>query len=156
MGRLTCLLTTQEEPAWLWHSRLEACELLLVKKIGRKEYGIRSLLKGRNVPREFWGEVVRHAVYLLNRLPSKSLPDITPYEAWFGVHLRKLDDRGKKMVYLGVEDETKGNRLYYPQDMKLRVNRDVVFDEKEGWNWSKDKKEERPMANTFTIIKPQP
>ncbi|GKE09556.1 zinc finger, CCHC-type containing protein [Tanacetum coccineum] len=72
------------------------------------------------------------------------------------VHLRKLDDRGKKMVYLGVEDETKGNRLYYPQDMKLRVNRDVVFDEKEGWNWSKDKKEERPMANTFTIIKPQP
>ncbi|GJY70129.1 zinc finger, CCHC-type containing protein [Tanacetum coccineum] len=37
-----------------------------------------SLLKGRNIPGEFWGEVVRHAVYLLNRFPSKSLPDITP------------------------------------------------------------------------------
>ncbi|GJV66999.1 zinc finger, CCHC-type containing protein, partial [Tanacetum coccineum] len=82
----------------------------------------------------------------------KSLPDITPYEAWFGkkpslehlkvfgcvvfarsigVHIRKLDDRGKKMVYFGVEDGTKGNRLYDPQDMKLRVSHDVVFDEKE-------------------------
>nr|GEW14493.1 ribonuclease H-like domain, reverse transcriptase, RNA-dependent DNA polymerase [Tanacetum cinerariifolium] len=48
-----------------------------------------------------------------------------------GVHLRKLDDRAKKMVYFGVEDGTKGNRLYDPQDMKLRVSRDVVVDEKE-------------------------
>ncbi|GKB86161.1 zinc finger, CCHC-type containing protein [Tanacetum coccineum] len=101
----------------------------------------RSLLKGRNVPGEFWGEAVRHAVYHLNRLPSKSLPDITPYEAWYGKkpnlehlkifscvvfakctsgHIKKLDDRSKKMVYFGVEDGTKGNQLYDPQDKKLR------------------------------------
>ncbi|GKA44214.1 putative RNA-directed DNA polymerase [Tanacetum coccineum] len=135
----------------------------------------RSLLKGRNIPGEFWGEAVRHAVYLLNRLPSKSLPDITPYEAWYGKkpnlehlkifgcvvfakytggHLKKLDDRSKKMVYFGVEDGTKGNRLYDPQDRKLRVSRDVVFDEKESWDWCKSMEEQRPAAATFTIIKP--
>ncbi|GKB05366.1 zinc finger, CCHC-type containing protein [Tanacetum coccineum] len=68
---------------------------------------------------EFLGEVVRHAIYLLNRLPSKSLLDITPYEDW-----------------------------------KLRVSRDVVFDEKESWDWCKSMEEERPIAATFTVIKP--
>nr|GFA90438.1 hypothetical protein [Tanacetum cinerariifolium] len=135
----------------------------------------RSLLKGRNVPGEFWGEAVRHAVYLLNCLPSKSFPNITPYEAWYGKkpnlkhlktfscivfdkytggHLKKLDDRGKKMVYLGVKDGTKGNRLYDPQERKLRVNRDVLFDEKESRDWCKSMEEDRPVTNTFTIIKP--
>nr|GEW35625.1 hypothetical protein [Tanacetum cinerariifolium] len=134
-----------------------------------------SLLKGRNVPGEFWGEAVRHAVYLLNRLPSKSLPDITPYEAWYGKkpnlehlktfgcivfakhtcgHLKKLDDRGKNMVYLGVEDGTKENRLYDPQERKLRVSRDVLFDEKKRWDWCKSMEDDRPVTNTFTIIKP--
>ncbi|GJX92620.1 zinc finger, CCHC-type containing protein [Tanacetum coccineum] len=66
---------------------------------------------------EFLGEVVRHAIYLLNRLPSKSLLDITPYEDWM-----------------------------------LRVSRDVVFDEKECWDWCKSMEEERPIAATFTVI----
>ncbi|GKA18529.1 putative RNA-directed DNA polymerase [Tanacetum coccineum] len=69
----------------------------------------RSLLKGRNIPGEFWGEAVRHAVYLLNRLPSKSLPDITPYEAC----IKTRNDGAQK-------DGTKGNRLYDPQDKKMR------------------------------------
>nr|GEV01728.1 hypothetical protein [Tanacetum cinerariifolium] len=130
---------------------------------------------GRNVSRELWGEAVRHAVYLLNRLPSKSLPDITPYEAWYGKkpnlehlktfgcivfakytggHLKKLDDQGKKMVHLRVKDGTKGNHLYDPQERKLRVSRDVLFDEKESWDWCKSMEEDRPVTNTFTVIKP--
>jgi hypothetical protein len=32
--------------------------------------------------REFWGEAVRHVVYMLNRLPTKALADQTPFEAW--------------------------------------------------------------------------
>lgn len=42
-----------------------------------------SLLKGKNVPREFWEELIQHTVYLLKRLPTKALLDITLYEAWF-------------------------------------------------------------------------
>ena len=74
----------------------------------------RSLMKGMGVPARFWGEAVRHSVYLLNRLPTKAMGDCTPYEAWngrkphlghlkvfgcttnvrsVGPHLRKLADR---------------------------------------------------------------
>lgn len=41
----------------------------------------RSLLKSKRVPGRFWGEAVRHAVYLLNRLPTKALEDCTPFKA---------------------------------------------------------------------------
>jgi hypothetical protein len=82
----------------------------------------RSLLKGRKVPAEFWGEAVVTVVYLLNRVPTKSLPGRTPYEAWHDIkpsaehlltfgcvvqvktvkpHLKKLEDRSVKMVLLG-------------------------------------------------------
>jgi hypothetical protein len=33
------------------------------------------------------GEAVATAVYLQNRAPTKSLNDITPYEAWHGHRL---------------------------------------------------------------------
>lgn len=38
----------------------------------------RSLLKERNVPSEMWGEATRHAVYMLNRLPTRALSGTTP------------------------------------------------------------------------------
>jgi transposase InsO family protein len=53
-----------------------------------------SLLKSMRVPGEFGGgEAVRHATYLLNRLPTKSMGNQTPFEAWLGkkphlAHLR--------------------------------------------------------------------
>ncbi|KAG6478563.1 hypothetical protein ZIOFF_062006 [Zingiber officinale] len=85
----------------------------------------RPLLKGTYMPTRFWGEVVRHAVYLLNCPPTKALEERTPFEAWMGrkphlahlrvfdcvayvkntaPHLKKLDDRSLPMVYLGVEE----------------------------------------------------
>ncbi|KAG6501318.1 hypothetical protein ZIOFF_041197 [Zingiber officinale] len=53
----------------------------------------RSLLKGTHMPVRLWGETVRHAIYLLNRLPTKVLGERTPFEAWMGrkphlAHLR--------------------------------------------------------------------
>lgn len=74
----------------------------------------RSLLKSMEIPGIFWAEAVRHSVYLLNRLPTKSMGYRTPYEGWngrkphlghlrifgckrhvkiVGTHLKKLDDR---------------------------------------------------------------
>ncbi|KAG6523804.1 hypothetical protein ZIOFF_013691 [Zingiber officinale] len=101
----------------------------------------RSLLKGTHMPARFWGEAVRHAVYLLNRLPTKALGDRSPFEAWMGrkphlAHLRvfgcvayvknttpqlkKLDDRSSPMVYLGVEEGCKAHRLFDPRHGKLQ------------------------------------
>ncbi|XP_074328344.1 uncharacterized protein LOC141666249 [Apium graveolens] len=42
----------------------------------------RSLLKERNVPNYIWGEAVRHSTYLINRLPTRVVTGIVPYEAW--------------------------------------------------------------------------
>lgn len=119
----------------------------------------RSLLKAIAVPQTMWGEGVRHAVYLLNRVPTKAVKDITPYEAWNGrkpdlEHLKvfgctahvkvpsarmtKLDDRSRPMVYLGVEPGSKAHRLYDPQQGKICVSRDVAFEENRKWNWTED------------------
>lgn len=38
----------------------------------------RSLLKSMEIPGVFWAEAVRHAVYLLNRLPTKSMGSSRP------------------------------------------------------------------------------
>lgn len=114
----------------------------------------RSLLKSMSVPGRFWGEAVRHLVYLLNRLPTKSMGTRTPYEVWMGgkphlghlrvfgctahvkvtkSHLKKLDDRSQAMVYFGVEEGCKAHRLFDPQRGKLHVSRDVVFFESVPW-----------------------
>ena len=42
----------------------------------------RYLLLERKIPNQFWAEVVNTSVYLLNRLPTKALEDMTSYEAW--------------------------------------------------------------------------
>nr|GEY60887.1 ribonuclease H-like domain, reverse transcriptase, RNA-dependent DNA polymerase [Tanacetum cinerariifolium] len=78
----------------------------------------RCMMKATNMPQNFWAEAVRHAIYILNSVPTKELEDITPYEAIkrrkpnlenlrvFGCiayatvpsqHLTKLDDRSSRM-----------------------------------------------------------
>ena len=91
-----------------------------------------SLLKSRNLPAFFWGEAVATAVFLLNRVPTKAVDGMTPYEAWHGrrpdvhylrtfgcvayikvtkPHLKKLDDRGTPVVFIGYEPGTKAWRF---------------------------------------------
>ncbi|KAD5803396.1 hypothetical protein E3N88_14756 [Mikania micrantha] len=45
---------------------------------------VRSMLKAKNVPQEFWGEAVKHTLYILNRAPTKTVHLKTPYEALKG------------------------------------------------------------------------
>jgi hypothetical protein len=108
------------------------------------------MMKSKSVPARFWGEAVSTVVYVLNRAPTKSVKDKTPFEAWHGKkpqvdHLRtfgciahvknigpvinKLSDKSKKMVFLGCEAGTKGYRLLDPSTNRLHVSRDVVFEE---------------------------
>jgi hypothetical protein len=95
-------------------------------------------------------------VYLLNRLPTKVLGDVTLYESWTGrkpslghlkifgctaharnsaSHMKKLDDRSRPLVYFGVEEGSKAHRLFEPNTNKIIVSRDVVFEESVVWNW---------------------
>jgi hypothetical protein len=96
---------------------------------------IRSMLKAKCLPRWLWGEAVSTIVYVLNRCPMKSVDDMTPFEGWhrkklvvhhlqtFGCivyirnmmpHLKKLEDRGRKMIFIGYESGSKTYCSYDP------------------------------------------
>jgi len=40
----------------------------------------RNLLKAKKLPKQYWGEGVSYAVYLLNHCPTRSLQAVTPEE----------------------------------------------------------------------------
>lgn len=110
----------------------------------------RSMLKSKEMPASFWGEVVKTAVYILNRAPTRSTENSTPYQLWFeripkvqhmrvfgciahakklSPHPPKLADRSVKTILLGYEEESKAYRLLNPLENKIIVSRDVVFEE---------------------------
>ncbi|PNX60579.1 cysteine-rich receptor-like protein kinase 25-like protein, partial [Trifolium pratense] len=118
------------------------------------------MIHARNVPKRFWPEAVKWATYVMNMSPTLSVKDMTPEEAWSGrkpsvhhfkvfgcvahVHIhdsqrKKLDDKSKKCVLLGVSEESKAYKLYDPIEKKIIISRDVIFEESKSWNWSKPK-----------------
>ena len=103
----------------------------------------RSILRARSMPDFFWGEAVHTAVYLLNRSPTAALDGLTPFQAWYGKkppvhflrvfgcvafikHLRphptKLEDRGRKVVFIGYEAGAKAYRFYDPITERVHVS----------------------------------
>jgi hypothetical protein len=113
----------------------------------------RSSLYGRNhhVSTVFrlrlWAEAMAHAVYTLNRTLSRT-GTVTPYQKYHGVkpnvsHLRefgmlcyshvpdetrrKLDPKGEKCILLGYE--TTGYRVLVIATHRVKVTRDIIFDE---------------------------
>lgn len=133
----------------------------------------RSLLKEMQLPNMFWGEAIRHTIYLLNRLPTRAVSGITPYEAWSGEKphiehirvfgclaymkvpnqkVRKLDDRSLPVIHLGKEPGTKAYRLYDPVNQKVHVSRDFCFEEKKHWPWKDEGGTQETQLETFTIL----
>ncbi|KAC9923458.1 hypothetical protein E3N88_45065 [Mikania micrantha] len=131
----------------------------------------RCLLKPMNLPQDLWGEAVRHALYILNRSPTKSMKT-TPYEGIkgrkprlehlrvfgcvgyakvLGGNLRKLDDRSKKLVHLGCQPNTKAYRMFDPDSKRIHVTYDVKFDESKSWNWERNEEPQRPEWTEFLV-----
>jgi len=88
----------------------------------------RSMLKSKNMPKEFWAEAAEYAVYILNQCPTRSIRNKTPQEVWTGKkpsvsHLRvfgsiahahvqdqkrtKLDDKSAKFIFIGYDTAKK-------------------------------------------------
>jgi transposase InsO family protein len=120
----------------------------------------RTLLVSRNVPKMFWAKAALTAVYLINRMPSKTIENMSPIEKLFKIspdykRLRvfgckcfvlthrndKLSPKAISCVFLGYAENQKGYRCYDMERNKLYVSRNVTFLENED-GFSKEKIQE--------------
>jgi hypothetical protein len=114
------------------------------------------MLKAKGLPGWFWAEAVNVVVYVLNRCSMKSVDGMTSFEGWHGrkptvhhlrtfectvyvrntmPHLKKLEDCGREMIFVGYESSSKAYRAYDPITKRVHVTRDVVFDKQAQWDW---------------------
>ncbi|KAG8481449.1 hypothetical protein CXB51_026307 [Gossypium anomalum] len=70
---------------------------------------VRCMLSNANLLKSFWAEAASTACFLINRSPSVAIEKKTPQEVWSA----------------GV----KGYKLWCPENRKVVISRDVVFDE---------------------------
>nr|AAL58228.1 putative gag-pol polyprotein [Oryza sativa Japonica Group]ABF96256.1 retrotransposon protein, putative, unclassified [Oryza sativa Japonica Group] len=136
-----------------------------------------SMLQDKGMPKSFWAEAVNTAIYILNRSPTKAVPNRTPFEAWYGKkpvigHMRvfgcicyaqvpaqkrvKFDNKSDRCIFVGYADGIKGYRLYNLEKKKIIISRDVIFDESATWNWKSPKASSTPLLPTTTITLGQP
>lgn len=108
---------------------------------------VTSMLKGKHLPNELWGEVVSIARHILNKCLTKRLEGITPEECWYGVtpslrHLevfgsiehkhvpdqlrKKLDDKSSQMVLMG-DHLTGGYKQFDLVNKQVIINGDVII-----------------------------
>ena len=95
---------------------------------------VRSMMNDSELPKSFWGYALETAVYLLNRVPSKSV-DATLYEIWYGkkpilsylriwgcptyvkrIESDKLEAKSDKYLFMGYPKETRGYYFYNPTE----------------------------------------
>ena len=110
----------------------------------------RSMVAECSLPAFLWTEVVNTANYLINRGPTranhgktpeqlytKKIPDVSHLKT-FGcicfVHVpqenrQKLSSKTTMGVFIGYDDASKVYRVYMPNERKIQLSRDVVFDE---------------------------
>lgn len=116
----------------------------------------RAIMFAMNVPRQYWGEALLTATYLINRMPSRILLFKTPREIFLShfthtkllfelpfkllgcttyVHIQpslrgKLNPRSVKCIFLGFSGSQRGYKCYCPANKRMFVILDVTFDEK--------------------------
>jgi hypothetical protein len=109
------------------------------------------MMKGMNLSNTFYSEAINTVVYLKNKIPTRCLAIITPFEALYGskppvhnlkvfgcnsfAHIsnenrKKLDAKAIKCIFIGYDYEFKEYKLFDPFNHKLFASRDVLFHEK--------------------------
>jgi transposase InsO family protein len=109
---------------------------------------VRSMMSNTFLPTFLWGDALKTATYILNRVPSKSMPK-TPFELWCGhkpslshfriwgclaevrpydPSLKKLDPRSVSGYFIGYANKSKGYRFYCPSYlMRIVESKCAVF-----------------------------
>ena len=107
---------------------------------------VQSMMSYTDLLVSLWGYALQTSAYLLNKVPSKSVPT-TPYEIWKGKkpslkHIKiwgcpayvkklepeKLESRSVKCRFVGYPKETLG--YYFYTDQRVFVSRHATFLEK--------------------------
>jgi hypothetical protein len=109
---------------------------------------VHSMLSNSTLPLSLWMEALKTAAYIINRVPSKSVPK-TPYELWngrkssinyfhvwgcpaeakiFNPQIGKLDPKTISYHFIGYPKKSKGYRFYCPnRTTKFMDTRHAVF-----------------------------
>ena len=95
---------------------------------------VRSMISHSNLPKSLWGEALKTAAYILNRVLTKATAK-TPYKLWTGKkpslkhlyiwgclaearpsrpHEKKLDSRTVSCYFIGYSERSKGYKFYDP------------------------------------------
>lgn len=102
-----------------------------------------ALLHASGLPKNLCAEAARHVVWLLNRMTTKVVEGMTPYEAAFGKkpNLRDLHEWGEKVYvrlekkglklggrvhegrWLGIDKQSKGVWIYWPDTKSITVEK---------------------------------
>jgi hypothetical protein len=105
-----------------------------------------TMLIGRERPKFLWAEAVNYATWLKNCFPSRAIPGTMPYALVnkskpslalahkFGakvfVHTttgRKLEVQASAAIFVGVDDESKGYRIWWAEKRRVSIERNVTF-----------------------------
>jgi hypothetical protein len=105
---------------------------------------VRCMLSHSSLPEFLWGEALKTATYILNQVPSKSVPK-TPFELWSGKRpslrhfhvwgckaevrlynpqLKKLDPKTISGYFVGYCIGSRGSRFYCPSHMTRIIESD--------------------------------
>ena len=114
---------------------------------------VRSMISHSNLPKSLWGEALKTAAYILNRVPTKAAAK-TPCELWtvkkpslkhlhiwgclvearpYKPHEKKLDSRMISCYFIGYSKRSRGYKFYNPTTKSIfemgnaRVFEDVEF-----------------------------
>lgn len=110
----------------------------------------RALLFQSKLPKEFWSYAILHATFIINKLPTQVLNNLSPhfilhnthpnmhslkvfgslaFASTLHMHITKLEPRGRKCVFLGYKNGMKGVILYDINNHTILVSRNVIHHE---------------------------
>ncbi|KAL1569026.1 hypothetical protein AAHA92_00559 [Salvia divinorum] len=108
---------------------------------------VRSMISHSSLPQSLWGEALKTAVYILNRVPTKAAAK-TPYELWNGrkpslnhTHIwgcpaearpyrpneKKLDSKTVSSYFIGYPEKSRGYKFYDPTTRTIFETGNAVF-----------------------------
>ena len=139
---------------------------------------VRALLHASGLPKNLWGEAMRHIIWLMNCTLTKAVQGKMPYEAVLSVkpNLSGIHEWGKKCwicvkkgnklgshvhegCWVGVDDESKGTWIYWRDTKTVTVECNVYFDptsvsvdhlEGEDWQFV-ETTTDKPTSSSSTI-----